>query len=215
MWKLWSNVKQQERVQHWSSLNSQKSRPSQPEPLAAWRPSCKATRFYNRHLVRLNFRETTPNRARFHELPVMFPLSASLPSLTRSRTPTEEERRRVPKLITCWLAIAVQRYTTLTFNRGQWRHQNFCLVEKQTRASPRDNGPTLQEHLCLQRRSSQDRRNDTVMVSAPAARSSDNRAVNGFPARVRPLRPTWDRPNYWHFHGFQACTRSEIKEAWK
>lgn len=157
----------------------------------------------------LNFRETRPNRARFQELPVTSPLSASLPSLTRGRTPTEEGRRRILKLITRWLAIAVQRYTTFTFNRGQWRHQNSCVVEKQIRASPRDNGPTLDERLYQQRRSSQDRRGqrgeiDTVMVSAPDSRSSDTRAVNSFPARVQPLRWTWDRPDYWHFHSFHS-----------
>lgn len=38
--------------------------------------------------------------ARFHELPVTFPPSASLPSLTRSRAPTEAGRR-ISKLISC------------------------------------------------------------------------------------------------------------------
>lgn len=79
-------------------LRKSQGRVSQ-NPRRDWRPSCKATRFYGRHLVRFNFRETTPNRARFHELPVTFPLSASLPSQTGSRTPTEEERRRTLKLI--------------------------------------------------------------------------------------------------------------------
>lgn len=129
---------------------------------------CKATRFYSRHLVRLNFRETTPNRARFHELPVTFPLAASLPSLTRSRSATEEQRRRVLKLI-----------TSLTFNGGQRRQQNFCLGEKHTRDNGRPWRSRQQQQLSGQRGE-----NDALMAS-----DSVSRAANGFPARVRLLRP--------------------------
>lgn len=97
--------------------------------------------------MRLNFRETTPNHARFHELTVTFPLSASLPSHTRSRSAAEEERRRVLKLI-----------SSLAFNRGQRRQQNFFAWLRSTLVRGQQTMAGPEERCSQQQRSSQDKR---------------------------------------------------------